>query len=77
MNTTYNGFENWETWNVNLWLNNDEVMYKHLQVLKNSSDLKTYVLHKFATDNKFGDLDKQSEVDRVNFQEIMEANAND
>lgn len=24
---TYNGWKNWETWNANLWLNNDELTY--------------------------------------------------
>lgn len=27
--TTYNGFDNWNTWNVSLWINNDYMMYMH------------------------------------------------
>ena len=26
---TYNGWKNWETWNVALWCDNEEVIYRH------------------------------------------------
>lgn len=26
----YQGFSNWHTWNVNLWLNNEEISWRHL-----------------------------------------------
>jgi hypothetical protein len=26
--TTYHGWKNWQTWNVALWLGNDEALYK-------------------------------------------------
>lgn len=71
MNETYSGWPNWETWNVNLWLNNDEVMYKHYQVLDSAKELETYVRSKFASEGKLGDLDQASELDKVDFKEIV------
>ena len=31
--TTYNGFKNWNEWNVVLWINNDEGLYNYAQRL--------------------------------------------
>ena len=32
MDTTYNGWTNYETWNVALWLGNDEGLYEMAQM---------------------------------------------
>lgn len=37
--TTYNGWKNWATWNVALWLGNDEALYKMARRFVNYKDL--------------------------------------
>ena len=33
--STYNGYTNYETWNVSLWMANDEMIYRHARANKN------------------------------------------
>ena len=35
IDTTYNGWYNYETWNVALWIANDETTYRHAKRNKN------------------------------------------
>ena len=37
--TTYNGWKNWATWNVALWLGNDETLYRISRRFVNYKDL--------------------------------------
>jgi predicted RNA-binding protein with PUA-like domain len=49
LDTSYNGWENYETWNVALWLQNDEGLY-HLA--REAGDYKTFadVMTEFYSD---------------------------
>ena len=38
MNTEYNGWKNYETWNVALWIQNDESFYDFAKACKKSSN---------------------------------------
>lgn len=40
--TTYNGWKNYETWNVSLWINNDYENYKQAQQIMMDNPTITY-----------------------------------
>ena len=43
MNDGYNGWANWETWNLNLWLQNDEFAYRSMsQQLRSLTEAPSY-----------------------------------
>ena len=45
MNKSYNGWSNWETWNIGLWMENDEPTYHEIdQIIRSAKD--TYDLSK-------------------------------
>ena len=55
---TYNGWKNYETWNVNLWLANDEPMYRATvrHVVAAGRPIRDYVESVIAEAGRFGDL---------------------
>jgi len=61
--TPYQGWPNWHTWNANLWLCNDEPLYKMARSTSSGADLKAFVI---AADLKGDGLD----VAQVDFDSI-------
>jgi len=84
---TYNGWSNWETWNVALWLDNDYDLYKHWQsrasfaAMQDWSDpkqAKTLAIEELAADlalncEETPDFDDNDSLTDVNWEEIAES----
>ena len=51
LDVSYNGWENYETWNVALWINNDEGLYN---LARECGDYQTFVSYLI---NDFGDVE--------------------
>jgi hypothetical protein len=82
MNNEYNGWVNYETWNISLWLNNEEGYYHDLQTLTSSAwstqklaeYIENYVREVFELNGgSFGDLESEKELNRVDWEEIARA----
>lgn len=62
----YYGWTNWDTWNANLWLENDEITYRWARNCFSAKRLKELWIENFeGTD----DIDTEE----VNFEEIYNA----
>ena len=81
--TEYNGWTNYETWLVNLWLTNDSCYYNELyEIVKNFNldeqpeELEQYVRFITDTDNSIGIVGDliNSSLNRVEWGEIIENN---
>lgn len=78
--TTYNGWANWETWQINLWLDNEEPLYREkvrlLRRLSRWSDneqedeIIAFCREQFPRGTP--DMDP-GDMDKVNWSEIVES----
>lgn len=67
MSEEYQGWTNWDTWNANLWLNNDESSYREARricIRENARDLR-------ALAEAIIPKDEGIDFDEVNWDEII------
>jgi hypothetical protein len=78
---SYNGWSNWATWNVNLWIMNEEPLYRewqrlinHMVTLPNQLEMeqaaKQFVFDLFPSGTP--DMDHASELADVNYADLVE-----
>jgi hypothetical protein len=79
MNTKeYNGWSNWETWNVLVWLDNEQSLYNAKKSFIRRNEHKQnfeIIVKSFLTDifpNGTEDMKSAKEMEEVNYMEIAE-----
>jgi len=70
---TYNGWTNWETWNVALWIDNDESLYRQrCRTSQWDSGMVSEFVQKLMPDGT-PDMDCGCELNKVDWHEIAES----
>ena len=69
----YNGWTNWETWNLNLWAENDEPTYRHVIAERPYTPAKAARVAFGLFPEGTPDMDGPEELDAVDWAEIAKA----
>ncbi len=70
MSDTHNGFTNWETWNANLFVQNEEMYYQATRG-KSAEQVEQFIKDRFNSSGGFGDMSTEEEIEKINFSEIQ------
>lgn len=73
MSEKYNGWSNYETWNVALWAGNDEKSYKYVRANMPYTAAKAESIAREMYSEGTPDMDNPADMDKVNWQEIAES----
>lgn len=69
MSETYSGFTNWETWNANLFVQNEEMLHAATRGM-NAGQVEQFIKDWFNGSGGFGDMFTEEEIEKINFSEI-------
>lgn len=75
MERNYNGYANWATWNVALWMNNDEGLYREMQRFARRHEATERSAENFVLElmpNGTPDMDTAAEYSEVDWEHIAE-----
>ena len=69
---TYNGWANYETWNVALWIQNDEGLYNLARTLSDYKELVDVLYQEYGvTETKDGVKFNSSKLNRIELDDMM------
>ena len=69
---TYNGWANYETWNVALWIQNDEGLYDLARTLSDYKELVDVLYQEYGvTETKDGVKFNSSKLNRIELDDMM------
>lgn len=74
--STYQGWTNWDTWNANLWLTNDQYLYNAAMTCQDARAVRALFMETFADSTRFwGEHPYLDGInpDAVNWQEILDS----
>lgn len=79
MSKGYNGWVNWQTWNVNLWLANEEPLYRATlaQARRNQDPVEFEQFVRELLPDGTPDMDSVDEYDVVDWDEVLDGFAED
>jgi hypothetical protein len=70
----YNGWTNWETWNLYTWLSNDESTYYHARKAKSKMNLQDFVADWWTVQNASPVMDAwNAYLHVVDWEELVQA----